>query len=155
MNNRVIGALYKKEMTDILRDKKTILMMVVIPLILYPLIFVGSMYLSSSIMNASTSNTYRVGFDHVPEETELRDFFEEKAKEYHYQFLFLVPHGLEEESNGAVISVLQEHGDETEYASYEEALDLVEKMLQDSLEETGEANLRTYLMRRNSREVPT
>ena len=40
-------------------------------------------------------------------------------------------------------------------ASYEEALDLVEKMLQDSLEETGEANLRTYLMRRNSREVPT
>ncbi|MGN0325083.1 MAG: ABC transporter permease subunit/CPBP intramembrane protease [Lachnospiraceae bacterium] len=122
MNKRVIGALYKKEMTDILRDKKTILMMVVIPLILYPLIFVGSMYLSSSIMNASTSNTYRVGFDHVPEETELRDFFEEKAKEYHYQFLFLVPHGLEEESNGAVISVLQENGDEKEYASYEEAL---------------------------------
>lgn len=40
-------------------------------------------------------------------------------------------------------------------ASYEEALELVKKMLQDSLEETGEANLRAYLMSRNRREVPT
>ena len=40
-------------------------------------------------------------------------------------------------------------------ASYEEALELVKKMLQDSLEETGEANLRAYLMSRYRREVPT
>lgn len=40
-------------------------------------------------------------------------------------------------------------------ASYEEALELVEKMLQDCLEQTGEANLRAYLMSRNKREVAT
>lgn len=40
-------------------------------------------------------------------------------------------------------------------ATYEEALELVEKMLQDSLEQTGEANLRAYLIHRNKREVQT
>ena len=40
-------------------------------------------------------------------------------------------------------------------ASYEEALELVKKMLQDSLKKTGEANLRAYLMSIYRREVPT
>lgn len=122
MNKKIVAALYKKEMTDILRDKKTILMMIVVPLILYPLIFIGSMALSASIMNASTSSTYRIGFDRVPEETELRRFFSETAKEYEYSFLFLTPNGLQEGSNGTVINVVQEDGGNTEYGTYEEAL---------------------------------
>lgn len=122
MNKKIIAALYKKEMTDILRDKKTILMMIVVPLILYPLIFIGSMALSASIINASTSSTYRIGFDQVPEAPELRDFFSEAAKEYGYDFLYLTPNGLQEEGNGAVITVLHEDGENTEYATYEEAL---------------------------------
>lgn len=122
MNKKIIAALYKKEMTDILRDKKTILMMIVIPLILYPLIFIGSMALSASIMNASTTRTYRIGFDQVPEAPELRDFFSEAAEEYGYDFLYLIPNGLQEEGNGAVITVLHEDGESTEYATYEEAL---------------------------------
>ncbi|MDE6714081.1 MAG: ABC transporter permease subunit, partial [Lachnospiraceae bacterium] len=122
MNKKIIAALYKKEMTDILRDKKTILMMIVVPLILYPLIFIGSMALSASIINASTSSTYRIGFDQVPEAPELRNFFSEAAKEYGYDFLYLTPNGVPEEGNGVVITVIQEDGENTEYATYEEAL---------------------------------
>lgn len=122
MNKKIIASLYKKEMTDILRDKKTILMMIVVPLILYPLIFIGSMALSASIMNASTTSTYRIGFDQVPEESELRGFFSEASKEYGYDFLYLTPNGLQEEGNGAVVTVIHEDGESTEYATYEEAL---------------------------------
>lgn len=122
MNKKIIAALYKKEMTDILRDKKTILMMIVVPLILYPLIFIGSMALSASIMNASTTKTYRIGFDQVPEAPELKAFFSEAAKEYGYDFLYLMPNGLQEEGNGAVITVIHENGENTEYSTYEEAL---------------------------------
>ncbi|MDE6530777.1 MAG: hypothetical protein K2K96_08375, partial [Lachnospiraceae bacterium] len=111
MNKKIIAALYKKEMTDILRDKKTILMMIVVPLILYPLIFIGSMALSASIMNASTTSTYRIGFDQVPEESELRQFFSEASKEYGYDFLYLTPNGLQEEGNGAVVTVIHEDGE--------------------------------------------
>ena len=33
-----IKAIYKKEMMDLLRDKKTLVMMLVVPLVIYPLI---------------------------------------------------------------------------------------------------------------------
>lgn len=102
MNKKIIAALYKKEMTDILRDKKTILMMIVVPLILYPLIFIGSMALSASIMNASTTSTYRIGFDRIPEEAKLRSFFSEAAQEYGYNFLYLTPDGLQKDYEEAL-----------------------------------------------------
>ena len=41
MNFKVIKQLYKKEILDVLRDKKTIIMMVIVPLLIYPLMFVG------------------------------------------------------------------------------------------------------------------
>ena len=47
MNRKIIKALYKKEIMDILRDKKTLLMMIVVPLVLYPLIFIKLYYLIS------------------------------------------------------------------------------------------------------------
>ena len=34
MNSKVIKSLYKKEILDVLRDKKTLLMMIVVPLVL-------------------------------------------------------------------------------------------------------------------------
>ena len=35
-----IGILIKKEVRDILRDKKTLIMIVVVPMLLYPLIII-------------------------------------------------------------------------------------------------------------------
>ena len=39
MNYKKLRLLYKKEILDVIRDKKTILTMVVLPVILYPLLF--------------------------------------------------------------------------------------------------------------------
>ena len=51
----MIGALYKKEILDILRDKKTLLVMILIPLVVYPLIFFGAMSVvhAELLVNAS------------------------------------------------------------------------------------------------------
>ena len=43
LNTKIIRTLVKKEMLDVLRDKKTVLMMLVVPLVLYPLIYIGVM----------------------------------------------------------------------------------------------------------------
>ncbi|MBR3305932.1 MAG: CPBP family intramembrane metalloprotease [Lachnospiraceae bacterium] len=91
MRKKTVFSLYKKEMLDILRDKKTILMMIVIPLILYPLIFAGSMLLASSMMNASTSKSYSIGFEGVEDEEAMRSFFEHDGKEHEYSFVFVSP----------------------------------------------------------------
>lgn len=50
-----IKAIYKKEMLDLLRDKKTLIMMVVVPLLLYPLIMMGSMLFGSAIASSMQS----------------------------------------------------------------------------------------------------
>ena len=49
MNPNKIKALLKRELTDILRDKKTLCMMVLLPLFLYPLMIVGMTLLFSAI----------------------------------------------------------------------------------------------------------
>ena len=41
MNWKEIGTIYKKEIKDILRDHRTLILMVVVPIILYPLLLVG------------------------------------------------------------------------------------------------------------------
>ncbi len=112
MNSKVIKALYRKEMLDILRDKKTILMMIVIPLILYPLIFLGSMLLTSSMLNASTTNIYRIGFDEVVNQEELTFFFDEAAKEYDYEFRYIHPDAQKESMQEAL-----ENGDLDAYVT--------------------------------------
>ncbi|MCR5251486.1 MAG: ABC transporter permease subunit [Lachnospiraceae bacterium] len=91
MRKSVVGSLYRKEILDILRDKKTILMMIVVPLILYPLIFVGSIYLAGSILAAPTSKGYIVGFEGLRDEQAMKDFMKEREGEHHYTFYFYSP----------------------------------------------------------------
>lgn len=54
-----IKAIFKKEITDLLRDKKTLIMMFLVPLLLYPLIFFGTMF----VMNAVSSNIQTSEYD--------------------------------------------------------------------------------------------
>ncbi len=91
MRRQVIRSLYRKELLDILRDKKTILMMIVIPLILYPLIFVGSMFLASSVLTASTSRSYRVGFEDLADTDGMEAFFESHREAHNYSFIYYRP----------------------------------------------------------------
>ena len=40
MRTKMVKAIFKKEMIDILRDKKTLFMGIILPLILYPVIMI-------------------------------------------------------------------------------------------------------------------
>ena len=89
MNRRILASLYKKEILDILRDKKTILMMIVVPLILYPLLFFGAMYLTSSLLNSDTERSYIIGYDNDTEADGVIAFFQQKAPEHEYKLVYM------------------------------------------------------------------
>ncbi|MCM1264005.1 MAG: ABC transporter permease [Butyrivibrio sp.] len=60
MNTKIIKALIKKEVLDVFRDKKTVLMMLVVPVILYPLIFLGAMQIAAMISSGMEAQTYHI-----------------------------------------------------------------------------------------------
>ena len=102
MNKKIVKALYRKEILDILRDKKTILMMIVVPLILYPLIFMFSLYLSSTMLKASTSKSYRVSVQDTENHEALKQFILDKEKDHDYQFIFVDSYAENKESEAAL-----------------------------------------------------
>ncbi len=76
MNFQRQKILYKKEMLDLFRDKKTIVMMFLIPLVVYPVMAILGLLIGSSILKDQTESTYRVCLLHM-ENTQaesLRDF---------------------------------------------------------------------------------
>lgn len=60
MSTKILQTLVKKEMLDVFRDKKTVLMMLVIPIILYPLIFIGVMQLMTFISSSMEEQNYKI-----------------------------------------------------------------------------------------------
>ena len=63
MNMRRMGALFKREIKDILRDKKTLIMMILIPVLLYPLMIVGMSLIASATVASQEEKTYSIAFD--------------------------------------------------------------------------------------------
>ncbi len=63
MSTRIIQTLVKKEMLDVFRDKKTVIMMLVVPIILYPLIFIGVMQLMAFVSSSMKEQNYRIVVD--------------------------------------------------------------------------------------------
>ena len=61
-NKGMMFEIIKKEIRDVIRDKKTLLMMIVVPLILYPLMFGFILTLEDSMMNADESEYNKIGF---------------------------------------------------------------------------------------------
>ena len=49
MKNMPFFTLYKKEIMDLLRDKKTIIVMILIPLFLYPTMMIGSLLITTGL----------------------------------------------------------------------------------------------------------
>ena len=49
MNLKNVKSLFKKELLDVLRDKKTVIMMVLVPIVLYPLLIVLSLQVMRNI----------------------------------------------------------------------------------------------------------
>ncbi len=59
---RQVKTLVRKEVLDILRDKKTLVMMVVVPVLLYPLIIIGMSLAFSYVMQSQESKEHTVGY---------------------------------------------------------------------------------------------
>lgn len=68
MNYKQLKTLYKKEIMDVIRDKKTILTMVVLPVILYPVLFLVIMQVMTMINNSQQERTYYIAYDQMEEE---------------------------------------------------------------------------------------
>lgn len=63
MNTKIVKTLVKKELLDIFRDKKTVIMMLVVPVIMYPLIFIGAMQIVTLISSGMEQQNYRIAIE--------------------------------------------------------------------------------------------
>jgi sodium transport system permease protein len=76
----MIVEIVKKEIRDVVRDKKTLIMMIIVPLILYPLMFGTLLMMEDSMMTVDESEYNTIGFafdideafDTVIEEMEIQ-----------------------------------------------------------------------------------
>lgn len=80
MRGKVIKNLYKKEMLDVLRDKKTVVMMIIVPIILYPLLIIVGLYAMTSITTTMSKHVYRIAFSQGVDDS-LVDYFKTDLKE--------------------------------------------------------------------------
>ena len=86
MNLNRMTALFKRELTDILRDKKTLIMMLVVPIIIYPLLIVGMTLLMSSIMSSQAEKTYLIAFENDTDlEKQIGDIIEDNEEKIGYK----------------------------------------------------------------------
>lgn len=63
MSAKIIRTLVRKEMLDVFRDKKTVVIMLFVPIILYPLIFLGGMQAVAVISAGMEKQNYRIAVD--------------------------------------------------------------------------------------------
>ena len=81
-----ILTLYKKEMMDLLRDKKTIIAMVLIPIFLYPTMMIISLFVMQGIVRESEEKEYKIAMvkSDVSEEVFAILTDEDDKFEYHF-----------------------------------------------------------------------
>ncbi len=74
-----IKILVRKEIMDILRDRKTLIMMVVVPVLLYPLLIIGMALVFGRIAQSQEEKVYTVGYSAEYEDTvsRLRELYQE------------------------------------------------------------------------------
>ncbi|MBR0165114.1 MAG: CPBP family intramembrane metalloprotease [Lachnospiraceae bacterium] len=63
MSPKTVRILYKKEMLDVFRDKKTVLVMLLLPMILYPVMYVAIMLISSFIARTDAVAQYFISYE--------------------------------------------------------------------------------------------
>lgn len=80
-----LKTLIKKEIMDILRDRKTLIIMVVVPLLLYPTLIIGMTLGMSMFMQAQEEKVHTVGYEGSAAETEvvaaLQKLYEENKED--------------------------------------------------------------------------
>ncbi len=66
-SRKMISILFKKEMKDIFRDRKSVLMMFFVPVVLYPLIFLVAFFILSMMQTGVSTQVYHIALDGVPD----------------------------------------------------------------------------------------
>lgn len=61
-NKSLMFEIIKKEIRDVIRDKKTLIMMIVVPIVLYPLMFGIILTMEDSMLNVDESAYNTIGF---------------------------------------------------------------------------------------------
>ncbi len=61
-NKSMIFEIIKKEIRDVIRDKKTLMMMIVVPILLYPIFFGFMLTMQEDMMNVEESEYNTIGF---------------------------------------------------------------------------------------------
>ncbi len=96
---RQIRTLVRKEVLDILRDKKTLVMMIVVPVLLYPLIIIGMSLLFTMILRSEEDVVHTVGYSAEYQDVAgaLQELYEQNEEELD-GLLSFVPEKAGEES---------------------------------------------------------
>ncbi|MCR4691066.1 MAG: ABC transporter permease [Lachnospiraceae bacterium] len=93
MRTATVKALYKRELLDIFRDKKTVVMMVALPILLYPALIIAMVLIINAVTASQAEKEYTVYMDLDQEaDTAIRGFAaldekDEDALDYKLQFL--------------------------------------------------------------------
>lgn len=86
-----IGILVRKEVLDILRDKKTLIIMVAVPVLLYPAIIIGMVLVMNYAMQSQEDRVHTAAYSQQYEEEAslLCDVYERNKEELDIQLKFL------------------------------------------------------------------
>ncbi|MBR6094162.1 MAG: CPBP family intramembrane metalloprotease [Lachnospiraceae bacterium] len=86
MKNKPFFTLYKKEIMDLLRDKKTIIIMILVPLFLYPTMMIASLLITTGIAKESIEKEYQVAVVKTDVSDEVFDVLTDESDDYDYHF---------------------------------------------------------------------
>ena len=86
MKRTPVLTLYKKEIMDLLRDKKTIIIMILIPIFLYPAMMLGSLLLMQGIMKESESREYKIAMVQSDVSDKIFAILTDDTDKYEYKF---------------------------------------------------------------------
>ncbi|MBP3603157.1 MAG: CPBP family intramembrane metalloprotease [Lachnospiraceae bacterium] len=137
---RRLRTLVKKEIMDILRDKKTLIIMVIVPLLLYPSIIIGMTLVMNMVFSSQEEQVYTVGYPVAGIEEEiipdLQRLYEENEEELVCKLTFLSE---EELQSGHDVWLLVEQREdslyaEIAYASTDQASNYAESALSELLD---------------------
>lgn len=70
---RIIYTIFRKELTDTLRDRRTLLMMIVIPILLFPVMITLAVKLTKSQVQKAETKVFRIGLEANGNALELSD----------------------------------------------------------------------------------
>ena len=86
MRTKTAFTLYKKEILDLLRDKKTVIVMILVPILLYPAMMLLSLLIMKGLATDSVERTYTVGIVESEVSMDIYDILTDEKDDLEYHF---------------------------------------------------------------------